>query len=187
MTAICTLADDYKFIEGLSMNLWPMKSPRGITIHYTADSSFERVKKQIELSKIGYHFIILKNGEIIQTASLDYAVNHAGRAVWNNLSPNRQHIAIAFMCWGKLNDKGHTWSGSQVHNPVRRINGTWDIATRDQESSLLKLVNFLCMTYNITAQNVCGHDECAMPPGRKLDPGGSLSMKMADFRKLISF
>lgn len=185
MSAVCSLADDIQFVEGLAQSPWASKSPRGITVHYTADGSSERIRREMFATKIGYHFLIAKNGRIIQTSPLDKTVHHAGKAMWNDLSPNRHHIAIAFISWGKLNEKGMTWTGLQIQNPVTRFAGTWEPATKEQEASLIRLLKFLSLSHKISPEDICGHDECAIPAGRKADPGGSLSMTMGDLRKLI--
>lgn len=184
--SVCPIADDIQYVEGLAQSPWAQKSPKGITIHYSADGSSERLRREMFATKIGYHFLIAKNGRIIQTSPLDKTVHHAGKAMWNDLSPNRHHIAIAFICWGKLNEKGHTWTGLQIQNPVTRAAGTWEPATNEQEASLIRLLKFLSLTYKISADDICGHDECAIPPGRKADPGGSLSMTMPSLRSSLA-
>lgn len=180
--SVCPIADDIQYVEGLAQSPWAQKSPRGVTVHYSADGSSERLRREMFATKIGYHFLIEKKGRIIQTSSLDKTVHHAGKAMWRDLSPNRHHIAIAFICWGKLNDKGHTWTGLQIHNPVTRAKGMWEPATSEQEASLVRLLKFLCLSYKISPEDICGHDECAIPHGRKADPGGSLSMTMSELR-----
>lgn len=181
MSGLCKLADSHYAIDVLGVSDFK-PGPKGITVHYTADGSVERIKREMGSTKIGYHYIIDKDGSIIQTASLLKTVNHAGVAMWNDKSPNRTHLAVAFVCWGYLNARGQTWTGLQIPNPVSRANGMWDAATDAQEKSLTKLLIHLINTYKISPLDICGHDEAALPAGRKIDPGGSLSKSMAQLR-----
>ncbi len=178
---ICEISDSIELIDGLGQSPF-IKGPKGITIHYSADGSFERVKRELFATKIGYHFLIKKDGKIIQTAKIDRCVNHAGKALWNEQSPNRTHIAVAFICWGLLSKEGKTWNGLQIENPVTRRGFTWEPATKEQEEALRRLCKYLMATFKISAKDICGHDECAIPAGRKVDPGGSLLKSMADLR-----
>jgi N-acetyl-anhydromuramyl-L-alanine amidase AmpD len=136
----------------------------------------------MDAKKIGYHFIIDRDGSLHQTASLSHSVNHAGKAMWNGQSPNRTHLAIAFISWGFLTDESKAWNGTQVAG-VKRRGKLWDPASEAQENRLNKLLGELIRFYGISPLNICGHDECAIPQGRKADPGGSLLKTMGDIRK----
>lgn len=181
MKAICAIADVQYVIDALSVADFSPK-PAGITVHYTADGSLERLKREMGTTKVGYHLIIDRDGTIIQTASMLKTVNHAGVANWNGKSPNRSHFAVAFISWGRLNSQGQAWTGLQIQNPVTRAQGMWDAASPAQEKSLTKLLTHLINTYKISPLEICGHDECSLPAGRKIDPGGSLSKSMAELR-----
>ena len=184
MKSIWENADKLHDLDRLGTTFWPVV-PTGITIHYTADENMDRVKREMNMNGIGYHFIIDRDGSLHQTAHLLKAVNHAGKAMWNGQSPNRTHIAIAFISWGLLNSDGFAWNGSKAVG-VKRMGHLWDAASQAQEMRLSTLVRQLMQEFSISAANVCGHDECALPKGRKSDPGGSLKLSMIDFRKAIS-
>ena len=184
MKSIWEAADKYWNIDRLGTKFWPAL-PTGITIHYTADGDLDRVKREMETKGVGYHFIIDRDGSLHQTANLLKAVNHAGKAMWNGQSPNRTHIAIAFISWGLLNSDSLAWNGSKAVG-VKRRGHLWDAATPEQEERLSTLVRQLMREFAISAANICGHDECALPQGRKVDPGGSLLLSMGDFRKAIA-
>jgi N-acetyl-anhydromuramyl-L-alanine amidase AmpD len=181
MKAICSIADSQYVIDALSVADFSLK-PSGVTVHYTADGSLERLKREMGATKIGYHLIIDRDGTIIQTASMLKRVNHAGLASWNGKSPNRTHLAVAFISWGRLNAQGQAWTGLQIQNPVTRAQGMWDAASPAQEKSLTKVLTHLINEYKISPLEICGHDECSLPTGRKIDPGGSLSKSMAQLR-----
>jgi N-acetyl-anhydromuramyl-L-alanine amidase AmpD len=182
MKSIWEPADSLWEIDRLGVRSWP-GLPTGITVHYTADGDLERVKREMNSSKVGYHFIVDRDGLIHQTANLAKAVNHAGKAMWNGQSPNRTHLAVAFISWGHLDKDGRAWNGMKVLNPVKRRGLLWDPATEVQEKKLLQLLSDLMRDFDISPMNICGHDECALPAGRKADPGGSLSKSMAEIRK----
>lgn len=184
MKSIWESSDQYWEIDRLGTKLWP-GLPTGITVHYTADGDLARVKREMDKQNVGYHFIIDRNGSLHQTANLAKAVNHAGKAMWNGQSPNRTHIAVSFVSWGLLNDDSLAWNGTKIVGLNRRGH-LWDPATEAQEKRLYSLLRDLMRDFEISALNICGHDECALPHGRKVDPGGSLSKSMVEIRKDLS-
>jgi N-acetyl-anhydromuramyl-L-alanine amidase AmpD len=181
MKSIWEGAQEYWEIDRLGVHFWPAL-PTGITVHYTADGDIDRVKREMDKNKIGYHFIIDRDGFLHQTANLTKSVNHAGKAMWNGQSPNRTHIAVAIVSWGLLNDDSLAWNGTRVVG-TKRKGQLWDAASMAQEKMLDRLLRGLMIDFRITPANICGHDECALPKGRKIDPGCTLSMSMSDIRK----
>lgn len=184
-----------KLINPLVMRSGDMV-PLGVTVHYLADVNIERAIKSLTSEKLGYHFIIDRNGSVLQTCYLSHSVNHAGKADWRGHSPNRHHVAVALSSWGLASRKGETftaWNGAELPAAeiARRPSNTsnalyhWHAATQAQEASLIKLLRWLVKN-GIDPKNVCGHDECCIPVGRKSDPGGVLSMTMGELRDIIS-
>lgn len=178
-------ADKIDLIDSLSVAPW-IDAPKGITVHYTANGSYESLKAEMASIKIGYHFVICKDGTIIQTASLDRTVNHAGKASWHTYSPNRTHVAVAFICWGLLSNEHKTYTKLKINNAVFRRGHFWEPATDEQEASLRVLCKKLIDHYKIDPMHICGHHECALPAGRKVDPSGSLLKTMSEFRDELS-
>jgi len=160
------------------------RDPSGITVHYTASRSLEATHETLMIRGLNYHFIIERDGMIVQTAKLTHRVHHAGKASWQNRSPNRSHISIALLSWGLLDEDGKNWTGGQVHGADWRRQGgaLWDKATEPQEESLIKLCKWL-VKRGIPSKGICGHDECCIPPGRKVDPGGITSFTMEELRQ----
>jgi N-acetyl-anhydromuramyl-L-alanine amidase AmpD len=179
----------------LSRGPWPAGKPFGITVHHAADRDLEQVEAYGAEEKIGYHLIIDRDGLIHQTCFLDTQVAHAGNAKWKGLSPNRTHVAVSLLSWGRLTKKGDTfqaWSSAEVPNDsaierpdFRGKLAFWDSATEKQEAALWKVLMKLCLEFSIDPANICGHDECALPKGRKDDPGGILSKTMPEVRAYI--
>lgn len=163
----------------------PFKSPpAGVTVHYTASRSVEGTHQSLLEQGLNYHFMIDRDGKVVQTAKLSNRVHHAGAAVWRGVSPNRLHISIALLSWGRLRD-GKTWTGKKLPDEdIRTVNNIgWDKATPAQEEKLIELCRWL-VAYGIPAVSICGHDECAIPAGRKIDPGNILSFSMDKLREI---
>lgn len=181
-----------KLVTPLAMTAGPMTDVRGITVHHTADNNVQRVIDDLKAQGLGYHVIIDRDGTIIQTTYLSQRVNHAGIAKWNGVSPNREHVAVSLVSWGAVTKKGGkyvAWNGSEVvasQVAQRRGNLTdqlyyWHIATPKQEQALMTFLRWAIMR-GLDRADFCGHDECALPEGRKSDPGGVLSKTMAEIR-----
>lgn len=181
-----------KLVTPLAMTAGPMSEVRGVTVHHTADNNLQRVIDSLKAQGMGYHIIIDRDGTVVQTTYLSQRVNHAGVAKWNGVSPNRQHIAVALVSWGAVSRQGKkyvAWNGSEIvasQVAHRRGNLTedlyyWHIASPAQEAQLLTFLRWAIMR-GLDREDFCGHDECALPEGRKSDPGGVLSKTMAEIR-----
>jgi len=182
-------------VDPLSMSTGRM-IPKGVTVHYTADGSAQGAIKALRAEGLGYHIIIDRAGAIYQTCYFSHSVAHAGVAKWNNRSPNREHIAVALVSWGAVAKKGDefvAWTGAPIQaSQVARRPGNlsnslyhWHIATPQQEASLTMFLRW-CILKGISHKDICGHDEAAIPAGRKADPGGVLSKLMAELRDEVS-
>jgi N-acetyl-anhydromuramyl-L-alanine amidase AmpD len=177
------------------MGVGPLR-PMGITVHYTGDRDVLRIRKALVDQGLGYHLIIARDGEVVQLTYLDLRVFHAGKASWNGQSPNRTHVAIAIESYGELqHEKGsgyRAWNGTLVAmdkiairpGNFNQTKYAWDAATTKQEASLMTVLRWFC-SFGISPRNICGHDECAIPLGRKVDPGGVLSKTMVEIRKSL--
>lgn len=188
----------YPLIKGiwnpreLARGRWEDNGPLGVTVHYTATRNLKAVLAE---QGVGYHLVIDRNGDRHQRTFLDQRVDHAGRAVWNGRSPNRAHVAVALVSYGWLKEtpSGNIFTADgkvQVApGDVRACHGNvgdqimlWDAATKAQEAALFETLRYLMTAGHISADDICGHDECALPQGRKVDPGGVLSLEMAQVR-----
>lgn len=185
------LAISEKSLRGL----FPDKMPIGIVVHHTADRDLARSRRALEQNGLGYHVIISRDGSMTQLGYFDQKMWHAGKAVWNGHSPNSRFIAVSLLSWGELkfdHGKFKTWTDVEIpqaetaHRPANIAKGFfyWDAATNEQFSSLLDFCVWACDA-GIRPEFICGHDECAIPAGRKSDPGGVLPVTMEDFRKLV--
>lgn len=171
--------------------------PLGVTVHYLGERRVENAVQSLRKEKLGYHAIIDRDGAFIQTAYFKHKVSHAGKASWNGVSPNRRHISVALASWGEVKKsddfKYTSWAGTRIplfEVSLRKGNidndwHFWDVATPAQENTLFDFLKW-ATAQGISPKNICGHDEAALPFGRKNDPGGVLSMTMAQLRAVLA-
>lgn len=123
------------------------RKPDFVIIHHTAQDSIEQTIKTftLERTQVSAHYVIGRNGEVVQMLSDDLRAWHAGNSKWgNNFDMNSCSIGI------ELDNNGlEPFSNQQIN-------------------SLLILLAKLKTTYNIPAANFIGHGDVA--PQRKSDP-----------------
>lgn len=168
--------------------------PMGVVVHYTADRNLTSVYKSLEIQGLGYHLIIDRDGSIDQWCSLLEKVWHAGDSEWRGYRPNHSFLGICLVSFGQVTPSGNhfkTWFGREIledeaeKSEIRVTeSGFWDAASPAQEVSLLYILQWLVLL-GIDPRNICGHDECCIPHGRKVDPGGVLSMTMPELREKL--
>jgi N-acetyl-anhydromuramyl-L-alanine amidase AmpD len=138
---------------------------------------------------LGYHILIDRSGTIFQCLGFHVTTWHAGKALWKEQSPNRHHISVSLISWGELDlDMGvyKSWNDTVVppHEVRSRDGSHWDKAPAMQEASLEQVLRW-CVDSGIPPGNICGHDECAIPKGRKVDPGGVLCSSIDQIRESL--
>lgn len=178
-------ADTYSALDSIAVKPFAGFGPTGITVHYTADGDLERVKRESIASTIGYHLIFDKLGKVHQTSRLDRTVNHAGKAAWQGVSPNRAHIALSVLSWGRLNKDKTAWNGTPCPDAIERGKYFWDACTGPQEAALVAACRYLIGRFHMQKDSLCGHDECALPKGRKIDPGDVMIWNMTQLRHIL--
>lgn len=123
------------------------------------------------------HFVILRDGTILQGVSTDDAAWHAGKSKWprqgvNGESVNLWSIGIDLDTLGRLKTKdGQCFDayGSPYKGTPVELNGNYfDPFTDEQIASATKLIAKLANFYHIDAADIVGH--CDVSPGRKTDP-----------------
>lgn len=126
-----------------------IRKPNFVIIHHTAQASTQQtintflVKGKTEVSS---HYIVGKDGAVVQMVNDFLRANHAGIGKWGNVS-----------------DLNSSSIGIELDN-----NGIDQPFTDAQIKSLLALLDVLKKRYNIPAANFIGHADIA--PGRKNDP-----------------
>ena len=166
--------------------------PQGVTVHYTADRDLDRTITALAARGLGYHLVIDRDGAAHQVVPFNGSVWHAGKAVWGSVSPNRGHVSVALLSWGELEELApgayQTWNGKVIPTAdvaVRR-GAPWDAATAAQEAALVRFLTWAVKAGGLDPASICGHDECAIPHGRKVDPGGTLPWTMEELRALVA-
>tara|TARA_B100001057_G_scaffold497138_1_gene600484 strand:+ start:1504 stop:2244 length:741 start_codon:yes stop_codon:yes gene_type:complete len=142
-----------------------IKKIRFIIIHYTGmKKESEAIKKLCDFkSKVSSHYFIKNNGKILNLVPDLYAAWHAGISNWkNNVSLNNQSIGI------------------EIHNPGH-LHG-YKKFSKNQISSLTRLLNHLLKKYRIRKEDVLGHSDIS--PNRKKDPGEKFPWKLLSKKKL---
>jgi len=129
-----------------------LKNIKFIIIHYTGMQS-KRVSIKRLLSKkhkVSCHYIIDRNGFVIQMVKDQNIAWHAGKSKWQNYQNlNENSIGI------ELINKGHQYG--------------YEKFSKKQVHKLIKLCLYLKKKYKIKKSNFIGHSDIA--PLRKKDPG----------------
>ena len=128
------------------------KEIKFIIFHYTGmEKESEAISRLTNVqSEVSCHYLIKKNGEIIEMVPESYTAWHAGKSSWGRCkSLNKNSIGI------------------EITNPGHELN--YRKFSQKQISSLLRLSSFLIKKYKIDLKNILGHSDVA--PERKKDPG----------------
>lgn len=175
--------------------------PRGAVVHFTAGAYG---LSELDLARqLGYaYFLIDEHGGVHQGFPLDRWGSHAGVSQLDGIGTgvSRELLGIEVDCaggplkrhptrpgtwtswWGKVIDPDELRT---VPAEANRVAGVYHRFTAAQEKALVELLVWL-KTNNpevFEIEKVVGHDEVS--PGRKQDPGGSLSLTMPAFRELL--
>lgn len=131
------------------------KSVTAIVIHYTGSLSLEGTLDWFQRleSKVSAHYVIGRDGRVVQMVQEADTAWHAGRSAMDPqntppLEPNVNGFSLGIELVGTA-DSGFTDS---------------------QCASLYTLLEILVERYRISPERVVGH--CHIAPGRKIDPDG---------------
>ena len=130
----------------------PNKQIRFIVLHYTGmRSENAAINKLTNIqSQVASHYLITRNGKIINLVPDLYIAWHAGISSWKTLnSLNKNSIGI------EITNPGHQFGYKKF--------------SKNQINSLINLSKFLIKKYKINKRNILGHSDIA--PDRKKDPG----------------
>ena len=141
-----------KYSINFSLPKRSKKMIKFIVIHYTGmKSESSAIKKLCDAkSNVSSHYYIKYNGDILQLVPELYKAWHAGKSTWKNYNSINKHSI-----------------GIEISNPGHQYN--YKKYTRQQITSLKKLLKYLMKKYNIKRQAILGHSDIA--PDRKKDPG----------------
>ena len=136
-----------------------------IIIHYTGMKKESAAIKRLQdpKSKVSSHYLIKRNGEIINLVPDLFEAWHAGVSSWKHFkSLNKNSIGI------EITNPGHQHGYKKF--------------SKKQIFSLQKLLNILVKKYKIKKKYVLGHSDIS--PGRKKDPGEKFPWEMLAKKKL---
>lgn len=188
---------------------WIQKIPTGhfsarsqkidsIILHYTAGGHYMGAVRwfQDPRTQASSHFVIGRNGEIVQMVKTNDRAHHAGDGEMlidgEQSNPNECSIGIEIANFGCLDWDGavftYTYDGvtkfvynSVEYGPPRskcisyyngaQIWGDWEQYKPKQIESVTKLCRLLIDTYHIPLDRIVGHSDTALPLGLKKDPG----------------
>lgn len=135
-----------------------VRKPNYVMIHHTAQDSLAQTVKTFHSARAGVssHYVIGRDGKIVQMVNDLYRAHHAGLGRWgNDTDLNSSSIGI------ELDNNG--------------VSDPWPDAQID---ALIKLLAYLKETYKIPQGNFIGHMDYA--PTRKNDPSRFPWKKLAD-------
>ncbi len=141
------------------------KKIKFIIIHYTGMRKESEAIKRLQdpKSKVSSHYVIKKNGEILNLVPDLYEAWHAGISSWKHFqSLNKNSIGI------EITNPGHQHGYKNFFSK--------------QIFSLKKLLKFLIKRYRIKKNCILGHSDIS--PNRKKDPGEKFPWKMLAKNKL---
>ena len=135
------------------------KDIKFVIIHYTGmQSEIESIEKlQNPKYEVSCHYLISRNGSVIQMVSDRNIAWHAGKSKWKNKTNlNKYSLGI------EIQNKGHQLG--------------YEKFTKKQISALIQLLKILVKKYKIKKNNILGHSDIA--PLRKIDPGENFPWKL---------
>ena len=199
----CTKLDDppvhnFSSRDGLRINC--------IGIHYTAGGSPKGSYKWFTYpeAKASAHFIVGRRGEIYQCVSMENRAWHFGNAELEydgaiiTDHPDRCAIGIEIANYGKLMktdtgfyvndtvDQYHRYDDRLYGDPIqadlvfasgRTFSGFWEPYKEDTIDAVVKLCGYLVKEFSIPLKRIVGHEDVALPEGRKIDPGPAWDWK----------
>lgn len=181
---------------------WPKGIPQGIVVHYTASGdNVSGIIHALKAKHLGYHVLVMRDGRVIKLLPWEERCDHAGRSLHNGFNANAHFLGVAFASWGEIRKKGDkffAWPNDWTHeipndtvikgrSATSDVERWWEATTKKQTGALLWLLRELCAKFSINPQMICGHEECAIPHGRKIDPGGCLGeLTMDKIREQLS-
>lgn len=169
-------------------------SPDTIVIHFTAGSSLASSVNVLTNADSGVsaHFVVGRNGDIVQMLPTNKIAWHAGESHYEGRSGlNQYSIGIELDNAGQLKARGdgtyESWFGEvygenevlAAQHANQQSISYWHKYTDVQIARTLSICKALCSYYDIST--VVGHEEIA--PARKVDPGPAFPLQK--FKALV--
>lgn len=168
----------------------PSGKAKGLVVHYTVSGrSADNAKGVLKyLADNGLGCMVMDEDGIIYVAeNFDFMHDvawHAGSSSYGGLTGlSRYCLGMEICNWGKLTPESKKRAKTMRKSTGRDniVAGEYEPYTAAQEEALIAFILWYAQqSPDFSIDFVIGHDECA--PGRKTDPGASLSMSMPEFR-----
>lgn len=190
------LSKDIPFLPSPNFSSRGSAEVIGTVVHYTGGWSTGGSIKWLmdKAAKASAHFVIARDGEITQLVELHVAAWHAGVGEMPHggevlSNPNQCTIGIELSNCGLLQKHGEDffyevgrtlkrYEGEApqfralVYDNGLRVEGWWEPFWDEQLDALQGLLRQLAEAgFREAVSNLVGHEEIAMPLGRKTDPG----------------
>ena len=174
--------------------------PIGAVVHFTAGRSLKGDSDAINTIRSGIangycYFCISNDGTVFQSFPLNRWGYHCGKSTWPGLGSGLSNklVGIEICCAGKLDNNNTSWFGETYPANQTRIvgasgareAGNYHKYTPQQEASLIDLLVWLKKNNPDVFQieNILYHEDIS--PGRKNDPGGSISLSRIELQDKI--
>lgn len=123
--------------------------PRMIVLHYTADAGGAVDWFRDPRSRASAHFVLARDGSVVQMVDLDETAWHAG-----DYKINRESVGIEVVNWGELTwaDRGYrTWTGVYLRPDEVVASGGyfWQRYTDGQIEAIFTLLDFVSVVSGI--------------------------------------
>ena len=148
-----------------NQNARPQRSRiTGIVLHADASSS---VASSLDWcrrpeSRVSYHVLIGRRGDVYQLVPVDRRAWHAGRSAWDAV-PDCNDYTVG-VCLSNRNDGEEAYPAAQVQAAVA-------------------VCAAICQQLRIPADRIISHAAVALPAGRKTDPKG---FDVEAFQRLVA-
>jgi N-acetylmuramoyl-L-alanine amidase len=185
------LLPGYAFQPSPNQSYRTAGEPTLLVVHYTGALSGAGSLRWLRMveSEVSAHFFIDRGGQTTQLVPLDKVAWHAGPSEWHGRRHvNNFSIGVELANCGLLiapEREGEPFlvasgrSSVRYHGPAPieathalGVHGHWEPYSDEQIAALGRLVDDLAAAgYSL---EMAGHDEVALPQGRKIDPGPAL-------------
>jgi len=179
-------------LTGIPFRASPNTSPRKVAVdtivlHYTAGGPVSGSIAWLCSVESGAsaHYVVDRDGSVTQLVALDRAAWHAGAASLGGRSDvNGRSVGVEIANRGLVmpgkspgqwtDAGGNVYTGAAIRKTHKiagsgEVDGYWEPYPEAQVAAVVELVESLRDQFSIA--HVVGHDDIALPRGRKTDPG----------------
>lgn len=169
----------------------------GLTIHYTVSNRTAASAQAVVrwLASQGYMCMVMdEDGKIYTPEGFDVLRHwgyHSGVSKWQGVSSVSNRFAgMEICCWGRNPDSSIKDVRTVTTAQGYIVAGKYQMYTEKQVASLTNFILWaLTVNKQFKIEKIAGHDELRKEAGKlgdKQDPGGSLPMPMAEYRKFLT-